>query len=70
MSLDDAVHITKQQVAEELGGLPPAKMHCSLLATDGLKVAVNDYLSRHGRDPIAEDIKSLDPDHDPHAEED
>jgi len=70
MSLEDAVAITKKQVAEELGGLPPAKMHCSVLATDGLKVAVDDYLVKHGRDPIAGEVKSADPNFDPHADED
>jgi nitrogen fixation NifU-like protein len=70
MTLEDAVAITKNQVAEELGGLPPAKMHCSVLATDGLKVAVDDYLVKHGREPIAGEVKSSDPHFDPHADED
>ena len=70
MSLEEAVSITKKQVADELGGLPPAKMHCSVLATDGLKAAVDDYLVRHGREPIAGPILSSDPHFDPHADED
>src|SRR5659263_207624 len=70
MTLPEAVAITKKQVAEELGGLPPAKMHCSVLATDGLKAAVDDYLVKHGREPIAGPILSEDPNFDPHAEED
>ncbi len=69
MTLADAVAITKQEVAEELGGLPPAKMHCSVLATDGLKAAVDDFLVKHGREPIAGPIASNDPHFDPHAEE-
>lgn len=69
MTLADAVAITKNQVAEELDGLPPAKMHCSVLATDGLKVAVDDYLVKHGREPIAGEVKSADPDFDPHEDE-
>lgn len=70
MSLSDAVGITKQQVADELGGLPAAKMHCSVLATDGLKKAVDDFLVSHGREPIAAGtIAHDDPDFDPHAEE-
>ena len=68
MSLEEAVAISKNQVAEELGGLPPAKMHCSVLATDGLKVAVDDYLTKHGREPIAGKILSEDPHFDPHAD--
>jgi nitrogen fixation protein NifU and related proteins len=70
MSLEEAAAISKQQVADELDGLPPAKMHCSVLATDGLKVAVDDYLKKHGREPISGEILSANPDYDPHAEED
>ena len=70
MTLQEAAAISKQQVADELGGLPPAKMHCSVLATDGLKVAVDDYLTKHGRPPISGEIKSADPNFDPHADED
>jgi len=70
MTLEEAVAITKKQVADELGGLPPAKMHCSVLATDGLKAAVDDYLVKHGREPIAGPILSSDPQFDPHADED
>jgi nitrogen fixation NifU-like protein len=68
MSLAEAVAITKQQVADELGGLPAAKMHCSVLATDGLKAAVDDYLVKSGRQPIAGPILSEDPHFDPHGE--
>ncbi|MHB1341677.1 MAG: Fe-S cluster assembly scaffold protein NifU [Coriobacteriia bacterium] len=70
MTLEDAVAISKKQVAEELGGLPPAKMHCSVLATDGLKAAVDDYLVKNGREPIAGPILSTDPDFDPHGDDD
>jgi len=70
MTVEEAAAITKQQVADELGGLPPAKMHCSVLATDGLKVAVDDYLTKHGREPISGEIKSADPNFDPHSDED
>lgn len=53
MSLEEAVGITKAKIAEELDGLPPAKMHCSILAADGLKAAVDDYLVKNGREPIS-----------------
>lgn len=69
MTLEEAVAITKQQVADELGGLPPAKMHCSVLATDGLKRAVDDYLVKHGREPIGGPIVSDDPHFDPHEDD-
>ena len=67
MSLTEAVSITKEAVAEALGGLPPAKMHCSILATDGLKAAVDDYLTKAGREPISGGLAHDDPEFDPHA---
>lgn len=45
-SLDDAGKITRQSVADELEGLPPAKMHCSNLAEGALKRAIADYRSK------------------------
>ena len=42
-TLEEALQITNKDVAKELGGLPPIKMHCSLLAADGLKAAIEDY---------------------------
>jgi len=42
-TLDEAMEITRQNVADELGGLPPVKMHCSNLAADALHEAVKDY---------------------------
>lgn len=42
-TLDDAMTITRQDVADELGGLPPVKMHCSNLAADALHEAIKDY---------------------------
>lgn len=70
MTIQEAAKMTKKDVAEELDGLPAAKMHCSVLATDGLKVAVDDYLVKHNREPISGEIKSADPNFDPHADED
>jgi nitrogen fixation NifU-like protein len=45
-TLDGALKITKQDVADEVGGLPPIKMHCSVLAADGLRAAIEDYRSK------------------------
>jgi nitrogen fixation NifU-like protein len=42
-TLDDAMKITRQNVADSLDGLPPIKMHCSNLAADGLKAAIENY---------------------------
>ncbi|MBD3194529.1 MAG: iron-sulfur cluster assembly scaffold protein [Candidatus Lokiarchaeota archaeon] len=43
MSLDDAMKIKREDVAEALSGLPPQKMHCSNLAADGLHNAIKIY---------------------------
>jgi len=48
-TLEEALKITKQTVAEALGGLPPQKMHCSNLAAEALKRAIADYLKKQGR---------------------
>ena len=45
--LDKAMEITNKAVAEALDGLPPEKMHCSLLAEEGIKAALEDYRSKH-----------------------
>ncbi len=45
-TLDEALQITNKAVAEELGGLPPQKMHCSNLAADALHKAIEDYKQR------------------------
>ncbi|KLU66450.1 Fe-S cluster assembly scaffold protein NifU [Desulfosporosinus sp. SYSU MS00001] len=42
-TLDEALEISNAAVAEALGGLPPAKMHCSNLAADALHAAIKDY---------------------------
>lgn len=45
-TLEEALKITRGNVAESLGGLPPIKMHCSNLAADGLHAAIEDYLKK------------------------
>lgn len=42
-TLDEAMKLTRADVAESLGGLPPIKMHCSNLAADALHAAIADY---------------------------
>jgi hypothetical protein len=54
-TLDEALTITRQDVANELDGLPPIKMHCSNLAADALKNAIENYRAK--RKP-ASDIKA------------
>ena len=43
MPISEAEKVSNRQVAEELDGLPPVKMHCSNLAADALKAAIEDY---------------------------
>lgn len=45
-TLDEAMKITRNDVAQELDGLPPVKMHCSNLAADALHEAIKDYRSK------------------------
>lgn len=47
-TLEEAKAITWKQASEALGGLPPIKTHCSVLAVDGLRAAIENYEERHG----------------------
>lgn len=47
-TIDEAKKITWKQAAEALGGLPPVKVHCSVLAIEGLRAAIQNYEERHG----------------------
>ncbi|MEW5922960.1 MAG: Fe-S cluster assembly scaffold protein NifU [Candidatus Zixiibacteriota bacterium] len=42
-TIEEAEKLTRNEVADALGGLPPIKMHCSNLATDALRAAIDDY---------------------------
>ena len=57
--IDEALKISNRAVAEALGGLPPVKMHCSVLAEQALKSAIDDYYKKHGqKSPVnPEDLK-------------
>ena len=46
-TLKEALALTNAAVAEALDGLPPVKMHCSLLAEEAVKAAVEDYMKKH-----------------------
>lgn len=45
-TIDEALSISKDVIAQELGGLPPQKMHCSNLGADALRKAIEDYRSK------------------------
>ncbi len=59
-TIEEAKKITWKQASEELGGLPPVKAHCSVLAVEGLRAAIRDYEERHGliteREPTTLDV--------------
>ena len=46
-TLEDALKIDKNKIVNSLGGLPPIKIHCSVLASDALAEAIYDYLSKN-----------------------
>ncbi len=50
-SIDEVLKLTNQAVVEALDGLPPAKLHCSVLAEQAIKSALADYYKRQGIDP-------------------
>ncbi len=47
-TIEEALKISNKAVVEALDGLPPVKMHCSVLAKDALKSAIDDYLAKKG----------------------
>lgn len=50
-TIDEALKLTNRAVMEALDGLPPVKVHCSVLAEQAIKAAVADYYTRQGIDP-------------------
>ena len=46
-TVDEALQITNEMVTESLGGLPPVKLHCSVLAEEALHAAIADYRKKH-----------------------
>ena len=47
-TIDEAMQLTNKAVAEALDGLPPVKMHCSVLAEEGVRMAMLDYYTKRG----------------------
>lgn len=60
--LADALQLTNKAVAEALDGLPPQKMHCSVLAEEAIKRAVKDYYDKNGIKYNKEDFPDFDHD--------
>ncbi len=49
MKLDEALQLTNKKVVETLQGLPPQKIHCSVLAEEAIKAAIEDYRARQAK---------------------
>ncbi len=56
-TLDEAASLKNAQIAEELA-LPPVKIHCSILAEDAIKAAVDDYRKKHGTSAVSRRARS------------
>ena len=74
-TLEEALRVSNKNVVESLGGLPPVKMHCSVLAEQGIASALIDYYEKHpekeapaGLKEKAARLAALDP-HDEHGSE-
>lgn len=67
-SIDDALKLTNKAVVEALEGLPPAKVHCSVLAEQAIKTAIGNYYENQGVDPTPFIGKMIDCHHD-HGDE-
>jgi len=55
-TIHDALTLDNMDIVEELS-LPPVKIHCSVLAEDAIKAAINDYREKHGLEPITDKKK-------------
>jgi nitrogen fixation protein NifU and related proteins len=60
-SIDEAMTFSNQEVVNALGGLPPVKIHCSVLAEEALKAALEDYLKKHPELAKAAEAKKPEP---------
>ena len=49
-TVEEALELTNKAVIEALDGLPPAKIHCSVLAEEAVKAAIEDYMKKQGKE--------------------
>ena len=60
MSVEEALDLSNKKIVDELGGLPPAKIHCSVLAEHAIKSAIYDYATKYGKTYAG--LEGFDPD--------
>lgn len=63
-TLEEGWELTNKAVAEALDGLPPIKMHCSVLAEEAIHTAINDYRVKQGLEPWVDSLTGHSHDHD------
>ena len=61
-TVEEALELTNKAVIEALDGLPPAKIHCSVLAEDAVKAAIEDYLKKQGKEIKSSEAAGFEPD--------
>ncbi|MCI8609159.1 MAG: iron-sulfur cluster assembly scaffold protein [Firmicutes bacterium] len=66
-TIEEALQITNKQIIDELGGLPPVKVHCSVLADRAIKNAIYDYAMKNGKTYAA--LEGYDPEADDDEDE-
>ena len=58
-TIDELLQLTNDAIVEALGGLPPAKIHCSVMAEEAIEEALKDYFKSKGEDPAkVEELKA------------
>ncbi|RKX69614.1 iron-sulfur cluster assembly scaffold protein [candidate division WOR-3 bacterium] len=60
-TIAEIINLSRKDIADELDGLPPAKMHCSNLGIEAIQEAIRDYLKKIGRGDLAERIRGCPP---------
>jgi len=56
--VEEVIELTNQAIVEALDGLPPTKIHCSVMAEEAIELALKDYYKNIGKDPkIVDEMK-------------